>query len=314
MGLPTNSIVPTEAFDFFSRLTSELPKDQQPILEYLTKMISTEVCPPGYNDDFSGTMNMIKRIFIKETAGLTTAGRRTMRRALVAKLALALPSVVDDLDLPGSIQGQYPGAVDRLASYLAENRDDGYGFADDIFVKDICLTLGRSIPCGALILELGSAVRLRSIVRDMLVSRNPGMALRFFQANGKGEWFRIHTAARNLAEFNESGWEACYLRIADLLERRTNIRGMVGTSWFYDPQLVDISPRLAYLQQRLLERGAFRIGHRGLPIDIKRAIMTSKTRRKMYEEGKYIPGCYSFVWPRKQLLDWAHGQKKDGNF
>ena len=87
-----------------------------------------------------------------------------------------------------------------------------------------------------------------------------------------------------LNEFNEQGWDKCYLRIADLLDLRKDIQGMIGTSWFYDPQLLEISPRLAYLQKCPLERGAFLLRHGTGHFDIEHATMTSKTRRRLYNE------------------------------
>jgi hypothetical protein len=80
---------------------------------------------------------------------------------------------------------------------------------------------------------------------------------------------------------------------------------MVGTSWFYDPHLLQISPHFAYLQQRPLEGGAFLMRHRTGRFDIEHATMTSRTRRRLYQEGKYTPMCYSLLWPRKDLIFWA---------
>jgi hypothetical protein len=108
-----------------------------------------------------------------------------------------------------------------------------------------------------------------------------------------------------LNDFNERGWDNCFLRIAELLERKKDIRGLVGTSWFYDPQLLKISPRLAYLRQRPLERGAFLLRHRTGSVDIENATMKSETRLRLYQEGKYTPIVLSIVWPRKDLICWA---------
>ncbi len=86
---------------------------------------------------------------------------------------------------------------------------------------------------------------------------------------------------------------------------------MVGTSWFYDPALPAISPRLAYLQQRPLEAGAFLVRHGRGAIYTERATLTSETRRKLYEEGKYLPVCFSLVWPRDALIAWAERSGRD---
>jgi hypothetical protein len=28
-------------------------------------------------------------------------------------------------------------------------------------------------------------------------------------------------------------------------------------------------------------------------------------RKKLYEEGKYIPTSYAYIWPRRAFLNWA---------
>ena len=106
----------------------------------------------------------------------------------------------------------------------------------------------------------------------------------------KGIWalvLRVHTESRSLTEFNEQEWDNCYLRTAELLERRKDIRGLVGSSWFYDPKLLEISPRLAYLRQRPLERRAFLLKHGTRPFDIDQATMASKDTASPIPRGKY---------------------------
>jgi hypothetical protein len=91
--------------------------------------------------------------------------------------------------------------------------------------------------------------------------------------------------------------------VAEMLERHEEIKGMFGASWFYDPQLENISPRLMYLQKiplaggaQMFYMGADRTGN---------ALAKSKTRLKLYEEGRYRPQEYMLVWPRKELMAWA---------
>ena len=80
---------------------------------------------------------------------------------------------------------------------------------------------------------------------------------------------------------------------------------MAGTSWFYDPQLETVSPRLSYLRARPIERGAFIVRSGTLPFDIQSATAKSENRRRLYEAGKYIPVAYTLLWPREKLLAWA---------
>jgi nifR3 family TIM-barrel protein len=89
-----------------------------------------------------------------------------------------------------------------------------------------------------------------------------------------------------------------------LLLAHLEVRGVVGTSWFFDPQLDAISPRLSYLRKPL-ERGAFLVPGRSGAFDIASATVNSDARRQLFEQGHYMPVPQTLVWPRKELLLWA---------
>ena len=77
-------------------------------------------------------------------------------------------------------------------------------------------------------------------------------------------------------------------------------KGFCGASWFYDPQLENISPRLVYLAADPIAGGAerFHLGedHTGS------ALSKSNTRVKFYDQGKYLPQSYLLVWYRKSMI------------
>jgi hypothetical protein len=43
------------------------------------------------------------------------------------------------------------------------------------------------------------------------------------------------------------------------------------------------------------------------------ALATSPTRRKLYEEQKYVPTDFMAVWDRSSLLRWASKSKAEGS-
>jgi hypothetical protein len=253
-------------------------------------------------------LNSVEDIISDGSKNILKEDLKKIRRALIAKFALNLPHAIRNRDLPKSITELYPPALTRLAIYLNNNENDTYDKKDDFFLKDICFVLGKTVPCGAQYVELNSYVLFRRTIRSLAKPENIKSIIKFIKIRGSGQWFRIHTEARYLNEFNEQGWISCYLRIAELLEKQNNNHGMVGTSWFYDPKLIYISPNLSYLQSLPLENGAFRIQHRSSAIDTERATLKSKNRKKLYEEGRYSPICCSIFWPRKELLSWAKNQ------
>jgi hypothetical protein len=121
-------------------------------------------------------------------------------------------------------------------------------------------------------------------------------------------FYSLHIYSR-FGDFNSAETNKSYLRIAELLERNPKIKGHFGHAWLHDPKLSEISPELAFLRQTPVENGAriFRLGA------TRRAVGYSTSwsllRRKLYEEGKYIPTEYIVIWPRKELLDWAEKER-----
>jgi hypothetical protein len=81
--------------------------------------------------------------------------------------------------------------------------------------------------------------------------------------------------------------------------------GMFGASWFYDPVLDDISPRLAYLRKIPQDGGAHVLYVSTGGDHIDNATSTSPSRRKLYEEGKYMPKSYMLAWGKREQIDWA---------
>lgn len=232
------------------------------------------------------------------------------RRAVIATLAQHLPRIVDR-SLPRSILELYPRALARLADFL----ETGGLYDQDLFGKDIRFVSGASVDVGAQFLDvlvsssaMAQAARLRRSAGFIGRLVRVGELGRAFDlmAGGEGDWLQIHTDIRNVADFNPDGWDRCYSRIADLLAGRPHIAGMLGISWFYDPQLCEISPRLSYLQHRPLQNGAFRVRLKASALDAQRAGAVSPTRRRLIEAGAYRPVCYALFWPRRELLRWAH--------
>jgi hypothetical protein len=97
-----------------------------------------------------------------------------------------------------------------------------------------------------------------------------------------------------------------YLRIAELMKRNPRIRGIYRRSWLLDPKLEEISPNLAYLRQTPQQNGAKLFRCSSTERDIKQSLAISPIRRKLYAEGKYLPTVYAYIWPRRDVLEWAN--------
>ena len=237
-----------------------------------------------------------------------------VRRVAIAELLAGLEARTLAAPPPPSIAALYPKAIKILTDYLAA----GLPYDPDLYGKDARFVAGIAVPAGAQIVDVPVCkrpwVHLRHIVRMTAMTGRLALmndfsgCVKLFSAHGWRLWLEIHTDPRNLEDFNEAGWDDCYRRIADILRSRSDLAGVWGVSWFYDPQLTSISPRLAYLQERPLARGAILVRLRPGQIHTERAKQTSPTRKALIESGDYRPVCYAMFWPRRSLLAWASCQ------
>lgn len=237
------------------------------------------------------------------------AERTAFDRAFVAHLASRLHLRLGELELPADVLERVGPALWRLHAFLGERRN-GYGLGDDYFLRDLRFAAGWSVPCGSELIDLRARVSLPGSFQIALRARAPRIALRRTMPGGPQAWFAPHTESRYLDEFDEAGWEATYRNVAELLRAHTDVVGVVGYSWFYDPRIEVISPWLAYLRRRPLDGGAFLLRGHTSEFDVRNATATSRTRRRLYEAGEYTPVGYKMIWLRRDLLRWAEGASR----
>lgn len=227
-------------------------------------------------------------------------------KLLVLTLIAESDSRIRRLALPEAVRTSYPRILERIARGLIPVPNAAYVAAGGDFERDLRLASQLSVPMNA------SRHMDRSSFIDHSFYRGQGKAqnlrsLMFLvlRLRGLGPLFRVHIDERDLADFSDAGWEQCYLRIAEMLRLNPAVKGVVGTSWTLDPQLDGISPRLTHPRRQHVAHGAFLHCDGPGEIHTRRATGTSATRRRLYEEGKYRPACYTFVWPRQDVLEWA---------
>ncbi|QNN64304.1 hypothetical protein H9L12_08085 [Sphingomonas rhizophila] len=235
---------------------------------------------------------------LKAVAALPSEQARTASRATIAGLAA---SNADRLrqGLTARVGERSEVALRHLLDFLSSDLDASYRYPDDHFLKDYRFVTGMTVPCGAQVVDLAERPGLKTVVS--IAGKSPRLAWHAISR----PWFRPHTEDRYLDEFNEKGWDRCYAEVGDLLTALPEVAGFIATSWFYDPALAEVSPRLDYLRRVPVEGGALMVRHGTTPFDIKSSTATSPTRRALYEQGKYVPTCWSIVWPRREMLAWC---------
>lgn len=228
-------------------------------------------------------------------------------------LALIARSQQSDLGtvLPESVRRLVDAEFERIVTETASNEAGFYRYTNDLFIRDLCLARGKLIPVGVGVVELSGVPR--SIVVKGIAQFFKSLCFFSLIVRGFRPFYLLHTNPRALQHFNAQGWDRTYVLIAELLRVNPQIKGVFRSNWFIDPQLEHVSPRLTYLRRRLADNGAwsFLVGPSEDPE--KNALAKSASRRKLFEEGKYVPTDYLQAWPRKALLRWAHNSQAAGN-
>lgn len=208
---------------------------------------------------------------------------------------------------PESIQIQF---VRNLGRFMAIcNREQGWGeYTDDVYWKDLGIARQQLFPAGPIVVEAYSGFGFKQGLSRHLFQSISFLKLLLISGGRRG-YYQIHTHTQLLSEFNEKGWVNAYTGIAEMLIKYRNIKGVFGAAWFRDPQVAKISPRLTYLHKTPSENGA-KLFYAGDDFS-GNAFAKSKTRLKLYNEGKYVPKSYLMIWPRKELIAWAAQFIKD---
>lgn len=232
------------------------------------------------------------------------------RRAMIAHYALDLPGRTTAERLPQASLELYPEWIGRMADFLTETADP---YDRDFWAKDVRLALALSVPgARTQMIDLSSPMGPGQVLRHAREGWGWSVIPAYAAAQAWRPWLEVHTESRELSDFNEAGWDRAWATAAEILKTRPDMAGMLGSSWFYDPPLEQISPRLAYLRLNPLKHGAFMVHQGPGEIHTERAATSSPARKALIEEGKYTARSWIVAWPRAALIRWADARKTAG--
>lgn len=228
-------------------------------------------------------------------------------KAFFAMRLLASPAPAPGIHLPESVAALYPRELSRILEALrAEGSRVDLG--QDRWRKNLAILEGRLIPVGAEFADVGAGLPRSLLLKGNWRQRLKTLACVLSGTRGFRPMFELHAHPDSLADFHPDGWLATYRRLAELLACNPHYKGVMAASWFRDPALVQISPRLRYLREYPERHGA-------LMLDVGRdmagtsgALARSPTRRQLFAEGRYVPTIYLMIWPRPALLAWAKNE------
>ena len=197
-------------------------------------------------------------------------------------------------------------------SRIAQDEDVDANWLDlrnDLFQKEFGIASLRLYAAGAELVDYRCGVP-RSIVLRGGVGKIIGNLALMLRLGGFKPYFQSHLHAFDLESFNEEGRNDLYRCCAELYALHPECLGMFASSWFYDPALDQISPRLSYLRKIPLQGGAHFLYVQDGGEATSNATAKSPTRRKLYQEGKYLPKTYMLIWPRAEQIKWARAHPR----
>jgi hypothetical protein len=308
MSVPNTPINETvlQASDMLAKLQTRIAHsypdllDRHPVAEYVHILDSSDPLQ-GY-----GHAPPLAHQWCAQIGTLGGAGTiENYHKMVLLYLISDFDTRVSTLRIPDSVVALLAGSFQRILAQLRSTESDFYLHSNEQFRKDLSLCRLKLLPCGSELVDVYSGVP-----RSLMFSGTPRQFLRcasFFllKANGFRPWYESHWDRRLIRSFTPQSYDQCYLRIAELLRLNPDIKGMTGSSWWFDPALKNISPNLIFLRQVPLDNGAqlFRVGTSTSAT--KDAIRLSADRRHLYDMGDYVPTIYLLAWARNDMLEWA---------
>lgn len=104
-----------------------------------------------------------------------------------------------------------------------------------------------------------------------------------------------------------------YYRMAMSLPMQPEIRGLVTSSWFYSPEIGQISPHLEWMPRFFQQNGGLVTTMGPADPESSGVLARSRKRQQMYKNGELKPKLGLVIWPRAAMLCWAEAHPEYAN-
>jgi len=207
--------------------------------------------------------------------------------------------------IPESVRELLFETFAKIISAFDKAKEGYYIHENELFVRDFGMCRLKLLPCGSEVVDVCSGIPRRMLFLGGVSQFISGCSFVAVKLRGFKPLYESHWNRRLILQFTPGHYDRFYLRVADLLRANPRMKGLLSSSWWLDPQLESISPELSFLRTTPENNGArlFIVGPD--PDSTDDAIRFSEARTELYEAGKYQPTCYSLVWARDDLIQWA---------
>jgi hypothetical protein len=236
-------------------------------------------------------------------AGWRARSKRDAQAALLAllfRLAQGFEAAFAASGLPEATRPYFHDAFARMADYWPA-QDDALRLTNNAFVKDLSIAALRLVPAAARVVDPCGAFPL-GFLPTLGAAAPRAAAYLARDCRGTRPLVALHVHDLAVDYFSREGFVECLGVCAALLAADPRLKGVVGSSWFYDPRLGAVSPKLAYLHELPAAHGAFFARGRTDAETVSLALRRSPSRRAAHAAGRYQPQRWWLIWSRRRLL------------
>jgi hypothetical protein len=229
-------------------------------------------------------------------------------RIMLSRLVELNENQIDELICPDGVKLLVHREFQRIRQCASNGDSEYFNLADYKLLADFQIACFARLPVGVEHIEIGGLPRSLLFRGDF---RQACQVLRIFWSAGFRPPYYVSHLAQTIIPFRFSldysleARLATYRNIAACLEMNPRIRGLIGGSWWFDPKIRTISPRLPDFAKIMLDNGAVLLRYGKSPSALHNALYNSPVRQKLYNEKKYTPQDYFVVWLRDPLIAWA---------
>jgi hypothetical protein len=241
----------------------------------------------------------------KREAGLP-AGSAAIERWLLAHAAAAMLSAARMPPLGDAV-------LDRTCADIARLLDDTWATGETLHVTGIRfrefakMATGRRFSAGLFhwdVCGLSRSWLLKVPPREV-----PGLVRALAKLRGLGPVMFPHlNPYRPPGHLAEPAISDALAAMAETLESRPDLHGLVAASWLRSPDVHRVSPHLAAMNAPILAGGGFVTTLGPAPLDCG-VFERSRERARLYREGRFTPTTGLVIWPRAEMLRWWRSYK-----
>ena len=237
-----------------------------------------------------------------------SAARAAFLRGVLRHMVEGGRPRIRGLNLPEPVKSRIEREYARIEKNLDEAADDHYDLASHSMRCDFRIVGFGRIPVGLHHIEVGG------VPRRLVWSGGVGQGIRvlslFARAGGWAPFYVSHFTHgvkpwAFLMVYTPAALAEWHRNAAECLRMNPHIRGLLATSWWYDPQLSRVAPHLAFLREGSLEHGGMLVRSGPTEGARKDALANSPERQRMHASGEYTPVSYGVLWTREALMKWA---------